>query len=152
MRAFVFVSALVCSLGTAAQTVQTKPPSAAIYRYNSLSKMAANTCRVIMQVAEQKTRNNALGTSSGMLGLDLTEVAACIEKTSADVKGLYEEAVRDAPNPAAAAALKEHLIAYLVMVSGIEPEPGEIRLVYSQRQSSNSAAVSRAWIKFETEK
>lgn len=76
---------------------------------------------------------------------------SCIKEQVAVVKKNYALAERKITKQKAKAALKEHYIAGLNFIQGIDPKSGEIKIDYTRRQNTNEAKLDEMWQRFEVE-
>ena len=75
----------------------------------------------------------------------------CIKERIAIVKKNYALAERKISKQKAKTALKEHYIAGLNFIQGIDPKSGEVKIDYTRRQNANEAKLDEMWQRFEVE-
>lgn len=75
----------------------------------------------------------------------------CILEGKDDIKASYEKFAAKVKKPSAKLALKEHYIAALSALQGVEPLSDERKMNYEKRQGENQSKLDTAWIRFETE-
>lgn len=75
----------------------------------------------------------------------------CIAEARKTIKAAYLSAVKTIKKPAARAALKEHYIAAMTRIDGIDPQFDETNGNYAHRQSDNQSRLDEKWARFEAE-
>jgi hypothetical protein len=76
----------------------------------------------------------------------------CIAKGKAEIKAAYDKALRMIKKTPAKTALKEHYVAGISALQGIDPQSGETRMNYTKRQGDNNVKLDEMWTRFEAEK
>ena len=82
---------------------------------------------------------------------DADNYQKCISRHKDDIKSSYEQLAAKVKKSSVKLALKEHYIAVITALQGIEPLPDERKMNYERRQGENQSKLDSAWIRFETE-
>ena len=79
------------------------------------------------------------------------EFIKCIDDGKASIRIAYGNAAKTVKKPSAKNALKDHYIASLAILQGIEAQSDERKMNYEKRQGDNQSRLDELWIRFETE-
>ncbi|WP_296446986.1 hypothetical protein [Rhodoferax sp. UBA5149] len=79
------------------------------------------------------------------------ETQSCIDDGRVSIKKEYDSFSKLIKKPPAKSALKEHYIAGISALNGIQPQTQERKFNYDKRQGDNQAKIDDLWVRFETE-
>lgn len=148
MHKFLVIMLSACmSLSAIAQEEKQTP----LEKYEGLVAFGILSCGLSFSLGQSLAKNESLGLSASGESAKMADHNKCIRDSKADIKKAYGLALGSVKKPAAKSALKEHYIAALNAIQGINPQTGEIKLAYDARQSANKAAVDKAWTRFDVE-
>lgn len=83
---------------------------------------------------------------------DKFDYRVCIATYKDATRKLYAAADKSLNKRQAREALKEHFVQVSLALSGIDPQPGEIRIDYQRRQAEAARKVEEAWTRFDLAK
>lgn len=75
----------------------------------------------------------------------------CLEKALEAAKTNYMEFSKLVKGKEKKGLIKSHYIALVSQLKGVEPEDGELKIVYQRRQSELKLRTDEAWMKFDLE-
>lgn len=102
-------------------------------------------CKTQFQIDQNRAEINSAEKSSN------GDYTSCIKNNLLTVKKNYALAERKLTKQKAKSALKEHYIAGINFIQGIDPKSGEIKIDYTRRQNANEARLDEMWQRFEVE-
>lgn len=79
------------------------------------------------------------------------EFLGCKAKVSKDAKAVYSKVLAAVKSSDAKKALKEHQVALMSSIEGMEPKNSELKIHYSQRTAVLDAAVESSWQRLQLE-
>lgn len=136
--------------GRAADGIKAVEPKP-IDRYKYTYDNSITLCSLTMKIAQQIEKNRSLGAFISDESTKSGDWQGCIEKSRADLKSAFANAIKSIGVESAKAALKEHYILATNAIGAIEPVIGEIVIDYKRRQIGVQAKVSEQWTRFELE-
>jgi hypothetical protein len=124
----------------------------AVREYEGGVAYGMTDCRLTFQMSESLAEAQRLGRRVSDEDAKQGDFQGCIDREKAAAKKRYGDAVETLSKASAKAALKEHLIAVMNYLDGINPGASEPRMLYVRRQTENSARVKEMWTRFEVER
>lgn len=143
MKRITFFATLcvVCALAQAADDGLNK----AINAYIGSANYGTYSCGLSFRSANART-------VGGLPQDEKSDWRGCIVKQKADLKMAYEAIYQLLEKPGAQASLKEHYIATLNALNGIEPGLDETKAAYGNRQAVSLEKMSQQWARFEIDR
>jgi hypothetical protein len=76
----------------------------------------------------------------------------CVRDQKIEVKKSFDSVLKVAKKAKAKEALKSMQVSFVLAIDGLRPDPGELKILYAQRQKALETKIDEAWARYELER